>query len=151
MKKFLFALVAATLVLPSLAGDFPKGSPKFEDSYRKVMADAKKSGKPAIVVFSASWCPPCQSMKNEVYPSKEVQALHDQFEWAYIDVDNSDSSSEKAAQEFGVQGIPHIQFVDAEGKTLDKQVGGSDPASFAATLKAVLAKAGKTEKATAAN
>ena len=49
MKKFLFALVAATLVLPSLAGDFPKGSPKFEDSYRKVMADAKKSGKPAIV------------------------------------------------------------------------------------------------------
>jgi thioredoxin-related protein len=90
-------------------------------------------------------------MKNEVYPSKEIQALHDQFEWAYIDVDNSDSSSEKAAQEFGVQGIPHIQFVDAEGKTLDKQVGGSDPASFAAKLKAVLAKAGKTEKATAAN
>jgi len=151
MKKLLLALAAAALVLPTLAGDFPKGSPKFEDSYRKVMADAKKSGKPAIVVFSASWCPPCQSMKNEVYPSKEIQAFHDQFEWAYIDVDNSDNSSEKAAKEFGVQGIPHIQFVDSEGKTLDKQVGGSSPDSFAAKLKAVLAKAGKTEKATAAN
>lgn len=151
MKKLLLALAAAALVLPALAADFPKGSPKFEDSYRKVMADAKKSGKPAVVVFSASWCPPCQSMKNEVYPSKEVQALHDQFEWAYIDVDNSDNASEKAAKEFGVQGIPHIQFVDAEGKSLDKQVGGSDPASFAAKLKSILAKAGKTEKATAAN
>jgi thiol-disulfide isomerase/thioredoxin len=149
MKKIILALVAAALVLPALAGDFPKGSPKFEESYRQVMADAKKSGKPVIVVFSASWCPPCQQMKNTVYPSKEIQPFHDQFEWAYLDVDDNDN--EKAAKEFGVQGIPHIQFVDSEGKTLDQQVGGSAPEDFANTLKGVLAKAGKTAKATAAN
>ena len=53
MKKLLLALAAISLALPTLAKDFPKGSPKFEDSYRKVMADAKKSGKPVVLVFSA--------------------------------------------------------------------------------------------------
>lgn len=150
MKKFLLAIAAISLVaLPALAKDFPKGSPKFEDSYRKVMADAQKSGKPVVLVFSASWCPPCQSMKNEVYPSKEIQAFHDKFEWAYIDVDDSDNSNEKAAKTFGVSGIPHIQFVDSEGKPLDKQVGGNSPEAFAAKLTKVLALAPKAEPAAA--
>jgi thiol:disulfide interchange protein len=149
MNKFLLAFTAVCLAIPAFAGDFPKGSPKFEDSYRKVMADAKKSGKPVVLVFSASWCPPCQSMKNEVYPSKEVQAFHDQFEWAYIDIEDGDNSNEKAAETFGVSGIPHIQFVDAEGKPLDKQVGGNSPDAFAAKLKAVLALAPKASAAPA--
>jgi thiol:disulfide interchange protein len=149
MNKFLLAFTAVCLAIPAFAGDFPKGSPKFEDSYRKVMADAKKSGKPVVLVFSASWCPPCQSMKNEVYPSKEVQAFHDQFEWAYIDIEDGDNSNEKAAETFGVSGIPHIQFVDAEGKPLEKQVGGNSPDAFAAKLKAVLALAPKASAAAA--
>lgn len=147
MKKFLLALAAVSLVLPTLASDFPKGSPKFEDSFRKVMADAKKSGKPVVLVFSASWCPPCQSMKNEVYPSKEVKEFHDKFEWAYIDIEDGDNSNEKAAKTFGVSGIPHIQFVDSEGKPLEKQVGGNSPDAFASKLKSVLALAPKVEPA----
>jgi thioredoxin-like negative regulator of GroEL len=150
MKKTIATLATIAIAAVSVyAKDFPKGSPKFEDSARSVLNDAKKSGKPIVMVFSAVWCGPCQTMKKEVYPSEAVKAFHDKFEWAYLDTDDSDN--DKAAKEFGVSGIPHIQFLDASGKPIDKQVGSSSPESFAAKLKEVLAKAGKSEGATAAS
>ena len=142
MKKLILTLTAALFALPLLAGDFPKGSPAFEHSLAKVEAKAKQSGKPMVVVFSAVWCPPCQLMKKEVYPSPEVTALHDKFEWAYIDVD--EESNAPAARQFGVQGIPHVEFLDKNGKSLGNQVGSTSPSDFAASLKKTLAKANKS-------
>lgn len=139
MRFIVPILTALALVSPALAGDFPKGSPKFEKSYRSAISDAKKTGKPVVLVFSASWCPPCQTMKKEVYPSAAVKEYHDKFVWAYLDVDDNDN--EKASKEFGVSGIPHIQFLDASGKSVDKQVGSSSPEAFAGKLAAVLKKA----------
>ncbi len=142
MKKLFLTLVAAALALPILAGDFPKGSPKFEHSLKSATAAAAKSGKPIVVVFSASWCGPCQVMKKDVYPSADVAALHDKFEWAYLDVD--EEKNEKASKEFGVSGIPHIQFLDKAGKSLGNQVGSTSPGDFASTLKSILKKAGSS-------
>ena len=138
MKKIALLLTAILMSSTLFGKDFPKGSPDFEKSYRSAMSDAKKTGKPVILVFSASWCPPCQMMKNEVYPSKAIQEFHDKFVWAYLDVD--DSSNEKASEKYGVNGIPHIQFVDAEGKSIDQQVGGNSPEAFAQKLTSVLSK-----------
>jgi thiol:disulfide interchange protein len=147
MKKIIL-LLAALVAVPLIAKDFPKNSPKFEKSFRSAMSDAKKTGKPVVLVFSASWCPPCQEMKNNVYPSKEVQEFHDKFVWAYLDVD--DNSNEKAGKTYGVSGIPHIQFVDSEGKAIDKQIGSNSPDAFAKTLASVLGKVKPAAPATTA-
>lgn len=147
MKKLILlaaaALIAAAFIMPALAAshDFPEGSPKFLTDYKAAMEQSKKDGKPAILVFSAPWCPPCQAMKKSVYPSKEVAALHDKFVWAYLDVDEDVNS--KAAQKYAVQGIPHIQFVDPSGKDLGNQVGSTTAGDFAGTLSKVLKKAAK--------
>lgn len=138
MKKIL-TLLAAALLMPAFAGDFPDGSPKFGTSYDAALATAKKEGKPVVLVFSASWCPPCQSMKKNVYPSADVKPLHDKFVWAYLDVDVE--ANAKAAEKFGVQGIPHVQFLNSEGKDLNKVVGGVPPSEFAEQLNKILAKA----------
>ena len=142
MKAF-FAALAAMLVLPAMAvaADFPEGSPKFGTDYNKALEQAKKEGKPAVLVFSAAWCPPCQAMKKTVYPSKEVAKQHDKFVWAYLDVD--DEANAAAAREHGVRGIPHIQFVDSNGKSLGNQVGGTTPREFASTLGNIAEKAKK--------
>lgn len=138
MKKTILLLLAAATSL-AIAGDFPKGSPDFKDSSASAISAAKKSGKPVILVFSAAWCPPCQAMKHDVYPSAEVRALQDKFVWAYLDVD--DPRNESAATKYGVNGIPHIEFLNASGKEIDKQIGGTSAEAFAKTLESVLTKA----------
>ncbi len=141
--KTLTRSLALTLVVAFsavIAADFPKGSPAFEHKLSDALAKAKAEGKPVIAVFSAVWCGPCQLMKKEVYPSKEVKPYVDSFVWAYIDVDEDSNAAD--AEKFGVTGIPHIQFLDKNGKPVDKQVGSSSPGEFASTLKQVLKKAG---------
>lgn len=140
MKKVLFIALAAVTSI-AFASDFPKGSPAFKDSSTYALSAAKKSGKPIVMVFSAAWCGPCQSMKKEVYPSEAVKAYHDKFVWAYLDID--DASNEKAATKYGVSSIPHIEFLTPEGKEIDKQIGSNSPEAFAKTLASVLAKVKK--------
>jgi len=135
----LATLTSTLLPLTASAGEFPKGSPKFITSYRKVLAEQKETGKPAILVFSASWCGPCQAMKKEIYPSAEVTAFHDKFIWAYLDVD--DSQNKKAKEKYAVQSIPHIEFLDSTGESLGNQIGSNSPADFAKKLEGILAKA----------
>lgn len=147
------AAVAGLCALPftASAGDFPKGSPKFATSMRKVLSLQKETGKPAIVIFSASWCGPCQTMKKNIYPSDAVKPYHDKFIWAYLDTD--DQTNKKASEKYSVNGIPHIEFLDAAGESIGQQVGGSaKPEDFAKKLEDILAKAGpaKEEKKVAA-
>ena len=140
-SRFLLALVLGSFLTINstqwlLAKDFPEGSPKFLNSYKDALAEGEKTGKPVIVVFSATWCGPCQAMKKSVYPSKEVQPFHDKFVWAYLDVD--DDANEKASSKHGVSSIPHIEIVDAKGKSLGQQIGGSDPGAFVKKLETAL-------------
>ena len=120
-------------------GDFPEGSPKFETDYKAALATAAKEGKPVIVVFSAVWCPPCQANKKKVYPSDAVKPYHDKFVWAYLDTDIESNGA--VAKKFGVNGIPHIQFLSKGGKSLGNTVGGTTPDAFAGKLKEILAAA----------
>ncbi|MGK0185994.1 MAG: thioredoxin-like negative regulator of GroEL [Verrucomicrobiales bacterium] len=135
------ALIAAAFTGAAQAKDFPKGSPKFLTDYGTAVAEAKKTGKPVLVVFSATWCPPCQANKKNVYPSAAVQPYHDKFVWAYLDTDVAKNAN--VAEKFSVRGIPHIQFLNNDGSSLDKSMGGTTPERFAKTLKKVLKKAAK--------
>lgn len=143
--KHALLLLAALFTFSLQASDFPAGSPKFFTSYPSALKAAKENGKPVILVFSAAWCGPCQSMKKDVYPSSEVQPFHDKFNWAYLDIDEEANS--KLSEGFHVETIPHIFFLDASGKTtLDQLKNLVTPKEFAKKLTHVLKKAGEAKK-----
>jgi thiol:disulfide interchange protein len=120
------------------ASSHTSGAPLgFQTRYDTALSLAKSSSKPLVLVFSASWCPPCQQMKNEVYPSPEVAPYKSQFVWAYLDVD--DPANQPAAQKFGVRGIPHITFLNPQGTEIDTTTGGMPPSAFASKLQSALA------------
>lgn len=112
------------------------GGLTFHQDFGSAMTEARNTGKPIVTVFSATWCPPCQSMKKDVYPSATVAPYHNQFVWAYLDADNPQNRS--IMSQNGVQGIPHIAFISANGEKIGDTVGAMDAREFAGVLDNIL-------------
>ena len=143
-RKFIAAAALAGLFLApaaGIAGDFPKGSPEFKTSYEAALKAGKEASKPVLLVFSASWCPPCQANKKNVYPDATVKPYHDKFIWAYLDAD--DKANTDAMKKYGVSGIPHIQFLDKDGASVGSVTGGTSPSAFTGELDKILKKVAK--------
>jgi thioredoxin 1 len=141
MKHFILAL-AALFTSIAFSADFPAGSPAFHASLDAAKKAAVVSGKPIVVVFSASYCPPCMMMKKRVYPSAEVKPLHSSFEWVYVDTGLEENA--EVARAYDVNPIPHIQFLNKDAKPFSSWLGGADPKQFAAILKHVLKETSKS-------
>jgi thioredoxin-like negative regulator of GroEL len=147
MKNLITLLIIGAVIMKflgtldqSLTPGTAKGAPAgFQTNYDTALSLAQSSGKPLVLIFSASWCPPCQQMKKQVYPSQEVAPYKSQFVWAYLDVDQP--SNKSIAQKFGVRGIPHIALVNTQGHEITAFSGGMAPAAFAAKLQSTLASA----------
>ncbi|MEM7700091.1 MAG: thioredoxin family protein [Verrucomicrobiota bacterium] len=120
--------------------------PRFMDDYSEAVEAATEAGKPVVVVFSASWCPPCQQMKRAVYPSSEVATYHDQFVWAYLDAD--EGKNREVMESHQVQGIPHIAFLGSDGEVLGQFSGGVSATTFAGYLESVLRHTASTSEPT---
>lgn len=108
--------------LPALTGlDYYKNKPDLK-------------GKPAIVEFWATWCPPCRESiphLNEIYKEygpKGLQVLGLTDEAAPtirtflkkipIDYPVATDTRNIAVSEFGITGIPHAFLVDKSGKVV---------------------------------
>ena len=104
---FAFVVYAAFSPAPAGSGG-AAGSPG--------VAAALASGRPVLLEFSASWCPPCRMVKPDVEAlAREVQG---KAEVVQIDVD-----AERAlAAEYKVRGIPCFVVVK-DGREVARQTG----------------------------
>ena len=95
----------------------PSDNIPWRRSVEKGLAEAKQSGKPVFLDFSASWCPPCQEMKRISWPDPRVeQVITRNFIPVQIDGDQPDAQA--ASEKYDVIYIPALFILDPDGKVI---------------------------------
>ena len=94
--------------------------------FEKGVAESRKTGRPMLVMFSASWCAPCKMMVAQVFPDKKVKAALNGMVPVYVD---SEVDVERASEN-GIQAYPTFVCFSADGKAVSTQVGGGDVSKF---------------------
>jgi len=77
------------------------------------LEEAAQADRPVLVDFTASWCPPCQVMKQEVWSDETIgQIANERFIPVLVDVDDQPMT----AGRYGIQTIPTIMILDSDGQ-----------------------------------
>ncbi len=103
------------------------------DAFKKL---ARFQNKPYFIMFSASWCAPCQRIKNELFTNQQIAALSNQNYLAYyIDLESFDGA-EINSKFFKVSQLPTMIFFDPQGVETDRAIGFFDGYYFFRKLRA---------------
>jgi thiol:disulfide interchange protein len=119
MRGFAVMLVAFSAVGCSEG----RGSPADYEVARK---KARDEGKQIFVEFSASWCSPCQKMKQTTFTDPLVRDKLSRYVEVLLDAD----SNSELASKFGVRGIPAYLVLSAEGTVILRGSGFRGPQAF---------------------
>jgi thiol:disulfide interchange protein len=98
--------------------------------YEEALKRARSEKKLMMVDFTAEWCSWCKKLEKDVYTKPDVRAKIDQFIPVLVDVDKQ----QDLAKQYGVEGMPYIAVVDADGNVLADQKGYCEAPAFAAFL-----------------
>lgn len=133
MKKILVLLVA-TFMCGSL---FSQGIEFEHGTFNQSLAKAKKENKLVFMDCYTSWCGPCKYLAKNIFPQKEVG---DYFNQNFVNVKMDMEKGEGIAlcKKYGVSSFPTLLFIDANGKTVHKLVGGMPAEDLIKGAKAAL-------------
>ncbi len=104
------------------AADIGGQEPKAGKSYREAYQDAQAGDKPLLVLVTATWCPPCQVMKQTTIPELMRKDSFKDFHYATVDLDRE---KELGHQLIGKRGLPQlIMFEQENGKWVRRYLRG---------------------------
>ena len=89
------------------------------------------NGKPTYLEFYAEWCEICKEMAPEVAELKKD--FDDKINFVFLNVDNP--KWDKFIKEFKVNGIPQINFIDANANLLATFTGFQEENTIEQSLK----------------
>jgi FKBP-type peptidyl-prolyl cis-trans isomerase 2 len=128
--------VTIDLELTSLtaAAALPTGDLPWFEEHDAGLAQAKKDGKPAVLVLHADWCSFCKKLFNETMPDPRISALRDKFTWVKV---NSDKLTEYKLL-YEQEGFPMIVLFNADGSIAKKLDGYQEASMLRAVLQDVM-------------
>jgi len=94
------------------------------DNWDSAVQQAKTSGKPALVLFTADWCPACRQFESETLTDPQVkQYLKDNHTLVVVDLTDRTGPNTNRAREFSVQAIPTLILFDVSGNEKARDFG----------------------------
>jgi thioredoxin-like negative regulator of GroEL len=95
---------------------------RFSTDYDGGMQQARRASRPVVVVFGASWCPNCATLKKALeHPS--LQRALARYERIWVDTDRHSALADR----YGVEDLPHLVLLDAKGEQRKTLIGYQPP------------------------
>lgn len=82
---------------------------------------------PTLVIFTANWCPACQSLEANVLSQSEIQTeLSRHYNVHWVDLSSPTQEVGMHANRLGVHSIPTLIFYNVNGTERTRNHGGSE-------------------------
>jgi thiol:disulfide interchange protein len=116
-----------------------KASIPWKISLQSAIDEAKKTGKPIMVDFHATWCPPCHLLDKDTFSNSAV--IKEASKWVPLKIDVD--TSPKLAEKYKVTAMPTIAFLKPDGSITTGFQGYVEPHEMLKSMKAAYGQARK--------
>lgn len=109
-------------MLSSLQPLEPEDLTSIDDLLKRIGKDKRLQ----VVMYTATWCSPCKSIKKKIYDKETKTGLSkiygDDIRFIYVDIDKN----RELADEFKITSIPHFYLMKSGGEMLCNFKGGNN-------------------------
>lgn len=114
-------IAAFALSLTAVAADLPYDEQAdARAAVQHTLAEARASGKPALLIFGANWCEDCRALDAALHRGQVAELMAQRFAVVKVDVGNFDRNTD-IAQAYGnpiKKGIPAAVVLSPAGEVL---------------------------------